>query len=334
MKIYIHTGMHKTGTTSVQNTLMAHEAHLRDVGYRAYVNPLQIAVMYDQYYDPEWLQQQIQSAEREGLQAIIISAEFISTFSSGQLAETTLVTCFRHWAGYLPSRWSQNCLRRDTQSFPDYLARLRSDECLTTIEPCFDNIVANMKQAKADHIKIISYDNAIIAEGILSTLLSAFGLPQPFIDKALQKQIWQNKRRDTMNIEIIRVFNGLHSRRNGLDPNELCDAIHHSKPVRHLYDFAPRIDTVLAADTPLKVELQSVITRGNLEVSLGQNDSDILKWSEALEKISAPFLINPDTGKLFKDVQEGIFTCSQVNIKDFEGALCKHIMKALDQITP
>ena len=42
--------------------------------------------------------------------------------------EDPFVVSFRHWVDYLPSRYAQNCMRRDSQTFDEYLAALQSCE--------------------------------------------------------------------------------------------------------------------------------------------------------------------------------------------------------------
>ncbi len=103
MRIVIHTGMHKTGTTSVQKTLLESSEILSRIGWRVFVNAPQINVRNNNTFDEHWLLDKIRIAENDGMRTVIISMEAISTFSAQQLSklvgalslhEVILVVCF------------------------------------------------------------------------------------------------------------------------------------------------------------------------------------------------------------------------------------------------
>lgn len=85
MRIYIHIGMHKTGTTSVQQTMLNNAVSLEALGYRVFVNLPQMNAKRGDCFNPAWLRDQVKIAEKDGQQAIIFSAEMVSTFNSQQL---------------------------------------------------------------------------------------------------------------------------------------------------------------------------------------------------------------------------------------------------------
>ena len=164
MRIYVHVGMHKTGTTSVQMALRQNISNLEDFGYYAFINLPQMNAKNIENFNPDWLRAQIKKAEKNGAKAIIFSAEMISTFSSKQLNcfldtfsgyEVILIACLRHWVGFLPSRWMQNCKRRDTQSFTAYLKQLKAHED-KHVDARFDLVVKRLIAAKSKNIRLIS----------------------------------------------------------------------------------------------------------------------------------------------------------------------------------
>ena len=59
--------MHKTGTTSLQNLLLAEAALLRRHGYRVLVNPAQVVAKDPRRFDPQWLGEQASLARRGDL---------------------------------------------------------------------------------------------------------------------------------------------------------------------------------------------------------------------------------------------------------------------------
>jgi len=341
MKIVLHTGMSKTGTTTVQNVLASQTEPLARYGFRAFINPLQIVVNYEQFFDPDWLQVQVKSALDDGLHTLIFSAEIMSTYDAAQLSaifdvfskhDIICVTCFRHWPGYLPSRWSQNCLRRDTQSFPEYFKTITSPDYADKTEPHFDNVVRNMELAGADSIKIMSYDNAVAGAGILTECLKAFGFSQAFISKVTSETHWQNKRREALDIEILRLFNGVYARQKGHKPNALFDGLMTGMPVKHLYDFAPKIARILVGCPALKEQLEDAITSQNVKVEFEADDPDLVKWQASLETVSSKYLLNPVQGEFFHNVKTRSFTCSDITIDDLDNALQSHMIEELYKV--
>jgi len=316
--------MHKTGTTSIQKILLNNSEKLKTLGYRAFVNLPQMNAKNNEYFDPAWLRHRVDLAKKDGLQAIIFSAEMISTFNSRQLNsfmeafidyDVSFIVCFRHWVSFLPSRWAQNCSRRDTQSFHAYLKNLRNHD-RTHVDARFDIVVERLIATNPRNIKIISYDNATTLGRLLPTCLSAFDLPQIFVNSFQGVNLRANITTDIENTELVRLFNGLYSLRNTLESNELFMAISKAIPVKRSYDFSKNIRTILHNHEELKKQLVDIIKENRITVPLSRNDNHITRWEKSVEEISSGFIFNPHNAMLFADVPDVEFVCSEIELDD------------------
>lgn len=337
MRIYIHAGMHKTGTTSLQKVLLNSSEKLKDLGYRAFVNCSQMDAK-NVCFDSSWLKHQVELAKKDGLQAVVFSAEMISTFNAEQLSrfmeafigyEVSFVVCFRHWTSFLPSRWAQNCSRRDTQSFPAYVKNLKIHE-KTHIDACFDVVVQRLIDINVRKIKIISYDNATAFERLLPICLSAFDLPQFFVNNIQGINLRENVHKNIETTELVRLFNGVYSRYNGLESNELFLGLSQEIPVKQFYDFSNKMKTVLQGHDKLKRELVGIIKESRVIVTLSKNDSCIAKWQRSVEEISNGLVLNLYNAMLFPDVQDVKFACSKVELEDLPVKVQKKMAAAFE----
>ena len=69
MRVYLHIGMHKTGTTSLQRVLLTENERLKNLGYRIFLNPLEMNAKKPSNFNPAWIRSQINEAEVAGLKA-------------------------------------------------------------------------------------------------------------------------------------------------------------------------------------------------------------------------------------------------------------------------
>jgi hypothetical protein len=336
MQIYIHIGMHKTGTTSIQQTLRNNTEELKKLGYLAFVNPHEMWVLTEEDFDPIWLRQQVEITKRDELKAIIFSAEFISILNSQQLNrlisvfegnEIILVSCFRHWVSFLPSRWAQNCSRRDTQSFSTYLENLRVHADVH-IDARFDLVVQRMIATNVKDIRIISYDNAILTDSLLSTCLFAFDLPEAFVNSVQKEGDRYNVSKSVETTELIRLFNGVHSLQHSLEANALFLGLGQIVSFGVLYDFSRKIAGFLNNNNELKTELLSLLKTGNEMVFLLRTDRHIATWESKVEEAAREYLVNPCESKLFGNIPHNEFECSNVEVGDIPLDVQKQMLKA------
>lgn len=334
--------MHKTGTTSVQRVLLKNSEILQKLGYRAFVNSLQMSVKREEYFDPDWLRHQVELAEKEGMQAVIFSAETISTFNSKQLNrllepfhghDVCIIACLRHWVNFLPSRWAQNCIRRDTQSFPAYLENLQKHDKVH-IDARFDIVVGRMIDANPQNSRIISYDNAASFGELLPTCLSAFDLPQNFVNNFKGANLRANIRRDYETTELARLFNGLYSQRNNLECNKMFMGICKAIPVNRYYSIYKKIPLVLQNHKKLKKQLIGMLRENKMTMVLSQNDTHIARWERMVEQESNGYVINLHNDRLFADVSDIECVCSKIEINDIPLKIREKMENALRIVEP
>ena len=75
MRIVLHAGMHKTGTTSFQAFLTDQAAALERAGVRGFATPPQVNAGHPARFDPEWLLRQLSDCQRNGLETVVFSHE-------------------------------------------------------------------------------------------------------------------------------------------------------------------------------------------------------------------------------------------------------------------
>lgn len=327
--------MHKTGTSSIQKVLTDNQEKLGECGYRAFVNAPQINAKRANTFAPLWISQQIDLAHRDGLGNIIFSAEMISTFSEEQLDrllvamtghEITIIACLRHWVDFLPSRWAQNCVRRDTQSFPGYLRNLTANES-THIDARFDLVIDRLKQRAPDNTHIVSFNNAAMLDALIPTALLALGLPPAFIDKMHGFGQRQNIGRGIKSVEMVRLFNGLLSRLTSNDPNSLFNDLNSASPTRTFYDIADHVINFMKNEPTLQAEIQGLIEAGSKTIDIGSLYPEISKWERLAEESAKGRLFNPLNEKLFFSVCTPAIRCSDLEITDIPTAIQKKMTK-------
>lgn len=245
MNICLHAGMHKTGTTSLQEALTEQAATLAEAGVLAYVNPPQLLVKVTRYFDPAWIRRQVEAAERAGYSTLLFSSEAISILGREQMQRllaafdgrpVRVVLALRHWSGYLPSRWKQNCARHDTQSFPAYLEALHGLGA-RHIDSNYAQVVDSMGADGRTDLRVISYDNARHADDLQYQLLSAVGLADDRAADIAARTPLLHQSGDTDFYELCRLFNGAWSERTGRERNALFNGIGDQRTVRDLDNF-------------------------------------------------------------------------------------------------
>lgn len=234
LEVFIHGGMHKTGTTSFQTFMDARRDELLAAGVfyppgpKGQHGPLLYAIRPD--WNPAELRKVVETAIASGASKLVLSAEALTTFPPEALrtvagcfgdCDLSFVFAFRHWAGYLPSRWAQYCRRRDAQSFPVYLDKVVASQ---HVDHRFDLILDRATEVAGGKVKAISFDWAVARHGsVVPALLAEMGIDDPATLAAGASQQWVHRNADPELAEITRLVNGALSARFGVAPDELFD---------------------------------------------------------------------------------------------------------------
>jgi len=186
---------------------------------------------------PDWsaepVLEQIRAAQDLGCTRIIFSGEAISILNAGEIAalraclkdhQLRFVFSFRHWADYLPSRWSTYSLRRDSQPFPAYIKAVQ-EAFPKHIDLQFHQLADRFKAGHA-HFRAVSYDNAMAEGGSpVLALFQALDIPEDLANLLQQKSRAENTRRPWDQVELMRLLNGVVAQYLGLNQDDLCHSI-------------------------------------------------------------------------------------------------------------
>lgn len=330
LNIVLHTGMHKTGTTSFQNWLRLNAQALDRAGTRAFVTPPQVNAKNREVFDADWLVRQMHAARKDGAARLLVSSEVISTFNPAQWHElleplqdfsVTVVTVFRHWASFLPSRWAQNCRRRDAQSFPRYLESVLG--AVNQDGMRFDKVLLQPARLGIHDIRAISYDNASATNTLLKTLHDACGLG--ILTREPVNSARRNRSLPGLTVEKIRLFNGVRSEAERRNPNDLFDSQLEQRAVDMFFDDATRIASYLDRAPRVDRLLDELISDRHRELTLTAGDFE--NWSIALERAVQPYLFNPRNDKIFPAPRPTVLGVSSLESFDLPQALRETVIR-------
>lgn len=275
MKITLHAGTHKTGTTSFQAALRRNAGRLREAGIAVLVTPPQAHAGHPGKFDPAWLRGRADAARKDGMERLVLSHEVISTFSAEELSrlldalgpgEIRYVAAFRHWVSFLPSRWKQSCRRRDGQSFQRFLARL--DAMAPEHHPFdFAAVPARARAAGIADLHLLSWEgDGAGPDGLLGPLWRACGLPETGMTpeprglaRLVLGQGGANRSEGEGIEDRIRLFNALRARREGLPEDGLFDVLCKTGPDPVFFDQADTVARVLTGNAALRRELDGLL---------------------------------------------------------------------------
>jgi hypothetical protein len=333
MDVIYHAGMHKTGTSFVQNWLKDNDHKLRSDGVWAFV-PETLGPLTRLGGDAlvSHLRQIVETVRLAGGRRVIISHEGISFLDDQRMAllarglpdvRTGCVLAIRHWNGFLPSRWKQNVSRADSQSFGRMIARL-CDPSSVSINLRFDLLVQRILDAGFDTKAFISYDRAVKDGGILQAVLQAAGVSVP--DGALSRPERVNESADILTTDMLRLFNGIRAQTEGLRQNPLHDAREDSSIVPHFFDHNRQFAVeVMQQSCPEIVEQLSTVRPTVLRAA------DILPIAARVEKLVAPFLANPTRGYLFPDSPDLHILSSPLEVDGLPPTVVARVLQTLKQ---
>lgn len=337
MKIYLHAGMHKTGTTSLQHALLANPDRLRSLDYQVMVNPPQIMVKNEQAFDSRWLARQAHQAAVSGKKALIISAEAISTFNGQQLRkiyeslrgfDPCVVVAFRHWNSFLPSRWKQNCKRRDAQSFFSYLFNMAKHE-ETHIEANYAKVMENIQKGGFDNIRALSYDNGQASGNLVAALLLAMDIPVEMAKQIGEQGQAVHRSRSTLYYDACRLFNGAYSLAIGSNPNDLFFSILQHRKVDSFYDFSGFVSRCRSIDPALSNDIEALLVATRKKIVLSAGNERVLKWERSAHNAIAGYLVNGVDGRLFPSPSSVEMGASTIEVGQVPEALRKRMVDYL-----
>ncbi|MEG6509773.1 hypothetical protein V6C03_12430 [Methyloligella sp. 2.7D] len=339
MRVVIHGGMHKTGTTSLQHLALKRRRALASEGV-FYPDSSAGANTFLNAKSPKWdaepCRALLQNCEGRGFDTLFLSNEVVSTFSTAQFQRllepfagvpVIFVFCFRHWADFLPSRWSQNCKRRDSQTFDRYI------EAVTALESghvdfWFDGILDRVAALDCDVIAL-SYQNAKTEPlGVMGAVLRTAGLSEDLIERLVSGEQWSQKRLDWTVSELSRLLNGVAADRLQLPQDDLCHALGEFRPVKGNFGFAQRLPKV-------NRRLLQPLTEAVEQYKSERIVKDLPNMDEAERRLQTKHghrFANLVDGKIFPKAAESKLTLADVEWPAFARERMPAIDPVLDQL--
>ena len=319
MEIVYHGGMHKTGTTLVQMWLEHNQEQLRCTG--TIVLTPQTLVGFFKKDDDRLLsniRRLISEARTAGMTRIIISHEKLSLANSSLLGilsqpehgvRTHFVLAIRHWNSFLLSRWKQNVKRADTQSFKAMMSQLRQTGS-TNKSLRLDLMLERIIDAKFNKLSVLSYETSTRDQGILSALLGAFDVAAPNATSSMA--LWIHRSPDIISCDISRIFNGVRAWREGRIANPVHAAFESDTPFAHLFDH--NTDTVVSILDRVLPDLRQLMSYVE-PILLRTVEFD--EMANRVERLAAPYLLNPVSGMLFDKIEDHEISASPVEMDHF-----------------
>ncbi|CAB4932453.1 unannotated protein [freshwater metagenome] len=131
LRVIVHAGTHKTGTTAIQQSLQANRTAYAAAGVAVPesvgAGHRSLLVPAHRGWSPDHLLAEIQKATDSHAETLVLSSEAVFCMADEELHaltaligrdRLTFVMTVRHLSTFLPSRWAQDCRRRDSHSLP------------------------------------------------------------------------------------------------------------------------------------------------------------------------------------------------------------------------
>ena len=289
MRVILHAGMHKTGTTSFQRWLRSNAAQLRGQGVAVFPLDPRVIASTPKLFDPDGLRLDVAAAERDGAHTAVFSHETLCQLYPRGLArlldvfggrDTRYVLTLRHWSTFWPSRWAQNAKRRDAQPFGEYRRALLAEP-----DGKLDaQIWLPLDRARAagfSDVRAVPYDSD--PHAMLAALARACGCPQP----ASSVRMPANRSGGALAADRIRMFNSVAARLRGEPQNPMadgqsCSFYDLSKIVADFADKAPEksaaLDRFLESTTERVSTWHPVFENWRTELMRRLDDIEPSKW--------------------------------------------------------
>jgi len=318
MQIVIQAGMHKTGTSSFKSWLNHNQEALMALGVAAFAKDARILAGRDALYDPQSILEDLKRLRDQGTETVVFTHEGVSQLSTDSLKKlydlfqpypVRYTVTLRHWDGYLYSRWQQNCVRRDTQSFRSYIRDLTHDPAGRP-DICYEQPVLRIKEAGFKDIAVVSYDYEEPGQGLINTVADACLIPSGRLPDFATPIRHVSK--DPIVSEQIRLFNGVVSSTQGLAANPMAMRALTGKPIDKPFQIGAWIDTVVTKNPAVADALRTLVEDSLEEFTLDPNA--VAEWEERATKVVAPYLVNPRNGALFpkRDLRKRMVSALEV----------------------
>lgn len=324
MKIFLHGGMHKTGTTALQyllaserEELLKHGLFYPDAGCQHHNFILHLT---SRDWSPEPLLHQIQLARQSKTSTVIFSAEVLSILSNDQIKklcnclsghEVIFLFAFRHWCNFLPSRWAQNCQVRDSQTFNEYINNLCNFPN-GHLDARYDLIINRFQKNSNAKIQAVSYSNSRkLNRSVLSDILLSMEFSPDLIEKLLIKEREVNVRPTWVEIEQHRLLNEALSEYLSLNKNELFQSI--GEFGAGDVDYYLKLEKF---DSNLLKSLEKAIIANEKKVHLSSNDSWIKDLNSRFQNTCAQYFLNLHHNQIFHGDYDSVVNCSDLHLSD------------------
>ncbi len=332
MRIIIHGGMHKTGTTALQHLIVTQRALMERLGI--YVPPGRPSTMARalNVRRPDWskeeLLEQLQDAEDAQCQTLLLSSEIVSIFSAEWMQklvdaasghELRFVFSFRHWYEFLPSRWVEYSKRRDSQTYLEFLAYVS--------DPAFEfEVVLHRALSTGAEVSAISYANAndggssTVAEVLLSV-----GMARKNADTLARRAKKVNRRANWIDGELLRLLNGAEAARLGLPGNDLAAAQMQMRKVDCAFTLFKRFENV---DPSVMDRLRNAVARHETIF----RTSDHIDIAGPLDRLQAyaGLFTNLVDGRIFATIPDDRVTVADIDWSTFQAQNRDLVERALD----
>jgi hypothetical protein len=255
MRVIIHGGMFKTGTTSLQKILKNNCVYLERKGIRypetASGQHSYILDVRSPSWDPGQLREIAVNAEKDRMNILFLSGEVVSSFSANDFRRLTgcfsswrveYIFCFRHWSTYLPSRWSQNCIRRDSQTLETYLSFVMNPG-IEHFDVRYDLILDRASGSGDVKVKAVSWDQAVAVYQTAATgVLRAAMVDPEIIEYLAREPVMLNQRLSITDVELCRILNGITAEHLGLIQDEIFWTYACQMYCRKFFDYISILD--------------------------------------------------------------------------------------------
>lgn len=291
MKILLHGGHFKTGTTSFQSLLAREAAGLRALGI--YVPsaprgnhgfPLRKAMLGSN----DQLLRQLEHAERSGARWCILSAEVVAHFDEQEFARLAellnrwpvrLYFVLRHWNSFLPARYAQNIRRCDYLSWSQFL-----DEMQIHGDAHPDAnfaLLISRGRILSDDIQLCAYETDAAARKILIEA----GVASETVGSMLNQPLSLNRSYSWDFVEILRLVNSVIGESRGLDPDQKLRQVFHRDLAIKLLDRESWLACLNQTDPVLWSELHQCVAERQQTGDCQSLSNKMMQWSQGLERV-------------------------------------------------
>ena len=336
MQIILHIGMHKTGTTSVQKWLRDHQLNMQEQGIAVFPLDPRIVVRRQDLFDPVGLRQHLQELEIQGVERVIFSHEALSTFSKAHVQTlrqalypfpVRTVVVFRHWSSFLPSRWRQNCKRRDGQSFGRYLERIFAAP--KRFDMHFHQVLENFSPGAGDEVVVVPFERAVQGEGIVKHVLASFGLADTFWNspKGIGADYHLNISEPSLDLEVLRLVNCCYAQYRGWGDHEMFAAFGEGRLFQELFDLGRVCTHMVQRNPDLWADLSE---RLNVAWRISRlRQSDFSELELRLEEAAHPYLDSEFERSMFPDLPDEVVRWAALEARDLPETLRGEVVQSL-----